>query len=144
MPVAYIDIPLGLSIDQKRRLVEEVSHSVHAAYPIPDTRVFLREWAAEQISVDGTLAASMRPICDFKVPPGLALEGRRRLVAEVSRAIARACELPAEDVHLPSGKVVHTHWVLAFFNEYPLERAALDDLLALENPMVLESMEGAA
>jgi hypothetical protein len=143
MPVAYIDIPVGLSIDRKRRLVQEVSLSVHAAYPIPDTRVFLREWSAEQISVDGALGSGMRPICDFKVPPGLGLEARRRLVSEVSRAIARACELTAEDVPLPSGKVVRTQWVLAFFDEYPLDRAALDEQLALENPMVLESMEGA-
>ena len=36
-----------------------------------------------------------------------------------------------------------TRWVLAFFSEYPLERAALDDLMAFENPMVLEGLEAA-
>jgi hypothetical protein len=36
---------------------------------------------------------------------------------------------------------VKTNWVLTFFREYPLERAALGDLLATENPMVLESLE---
>jgi hypothetical protein len=29
------------------------------------------------------------------------------------------------------------------FSEYPLEQAALDDLMAFENPMVLEGMEAA-
>jgi hypothetical protein len=38
---------------------------------------------------------------------------------------------------------VSTRWVLAFFSEYPLEQAALDDLMAFENPMVLEGMEAA-
>src|SRR5262245_10199420 len=54
-----------------------------------------------------------------------------------------ACNLPRENVPLPSGKNVSTRWVLGFFSEYPLDRASLDDLMALENPMVLESMEAA-
>jgi len=53
------------------------------------------------------------------------------------------CNLPREDVALPSGRKVSTRWVLAFFSEYPLEQAALDDLTAFENPMVLETMEAA-
>jgi hypothetical protein len=39
--------------------------------------------------------------------------------------------------------VVSTNWVLGFFSEYPLDRASLDDLMALDNPMVLESLEAA-
>jgi hypothetical protein len=40
-------------------------------------------------------------------------------------------------------KNVSTRWVLSFFSEYPLEQAALDDLMAFENPMVLEAKEAA-
>ncbi len=61
----------------------------------------------------------------------------------MSSAVAQACNLPREEVPLPSGKTVSTRWVLAFFSEYPLEQAALDDLMAFENPMVLEGMEAA-
>src|SRR4030095_9073356 len=107
------------------------------------TRVFLREWPAQQISIDGELGHSMRPICNFLVPPGLPIEAKRQLVNRVSSAIAEACNLPREDVSLPSGKKVSTRWVLGFFSEYPLDQASLDDLMALENPMVLESMEAA-
>jgi hypothetical protein len=110
---------------------------------LPDTRVFLREWPAEQTSIDGELARPMRPICNFLVPPGLPVEAKRQLVKRVSSAIAEACNLLLEDVPLASGKKVSTRWVLAFFSEYPLEQAALDDLMPLENPMVLESMEAA-
>ena len=53
MPVAYIDLLSGLKLDAKKKLVTEVAASIHHAYMIPDTRVFLREWSAEQISVDG-------------------------------------------------------------------------------------------
>ena len=85
----------------------------------------------------------MRPVCNFVVPPGLAVEAKRRLVRRVSSAIAEACNLPRENVPLPSGKKVTTSWVLGFFSEYPLDQASLDDLMAFENPMVLESMEAA-
>jgi hypothetical protein len=110
---------------------------------IPDTRVFLREWPAEQTSVDGELARPMRPVCIFAVPPGLPVEAKRQLVKRVSSAIAETCNLPREDVPLPSGKKVSTRWVLGFFSEYPLDQASLDDLIASENPMVLESLEAA-
>jgi len=39
--------------------------------------------------------------------------------------------------------VVSTNWVLGFFSEYPLDQASLDDLMARDNPMVLESIEAA-
>jgi phenylpyruvate tautomerase PptA (4-oxalocrotonate tautomerase family) len=142
MPVAYIDIPSGLTSSAKAQLVKEVAESIHHAYPIPDTRVYLREWTPEQASIDGVLAAPFRPVCDFIVPPGLPADGKRMLVSRVSSAIAQACALSAEVVPLPSGKRVNTRWVLSFFREVPLEQAALDDLMAFENPMVLESMEG--
>ena len=141
MPCAYLDLPSGLAVDIKQKLVKEVARSIHDAYVIPDTRVFLHEWPAEQTSVDGELARPMRPVCNFVVPPGLPVEAKRQLVKRVSSAIAEACNLPQEDVPLPSGKKVSTRWVLGFFSEYPLEQASLDDLMAFENPMVLESLE---
>src|SRR5215813_8479256 len=100
MPCAYLDLPTGLAVDVKKNLVKEVSESIHDAYRIPDTRVFLREWPAEQTSVDGELGRPMRPICDFVVPPGLPVEAKRGLVKRVSSAIAEACNLPREDVQL--------------------------------------------
>jgi phenylpyruvate tautomerase PptA (4-oxalocrotonate tautomerase family) len=143
MPVAYVDLPSGLDVDIKKRLVKKVAEFIHHAYMIPDTRVLLREWPAEQTSIDGELGHAMRPICNFIVPPGLAVEAKRQLVNRVSSAIAEACNLPRENVLLPSGRKVSTRWVLGFFSEYPLDQASLDDLMAFENPMVLESTEAA-
>ena len=142
MPVAYIDLPSGLKADAKKKLVKDVAESIDHAYVIPDTRVFLREWPAEQVSVDGQLGEA-RAICNFCVPPGLPVEKRRQLVQQVSTAIADSCNLPLEEFPLPSGKKVSTRWVLSFFSEYPLEQAALDGIMAFENPMVLEGMEAA-
>jgi len=143
MPIAIIDLPQGLRTETKKQLVKQVYAALHEAYPIPDTRIFLREWSPEQTSQDGRLGAPFRPVVGFEVPPGLGHEGKRRLVERVSSAIAEACELGLETVLLPSGKTVSTRWVLSFFREYPLELAALDDLMAFENPMVLESFEAA-
>jgi len=140
MPVAYIDLPSRLKTDAKKKLVRDVAVSIDHAYMIPDTRVLLREWPEEQVSVDGRLGEA-RVICNFYVPPGLPVERKRQLVQQVSTAIAEACNLPVEEVSLPSGKKVSTQWVLSFFSEYLLEQAALDSTMAFENPMVLEAKE---
>src|SRR4029453_16369847 len=108
MPVAYLDLPSGLEVDTKKKLVKEVAESIHHAYMIPDTRVFLREWPAEQMSVGGLLGRPMRRICDLVVPQGLPVEANRQLVKQVSSAIAEACSLPLEEVPRPSGKKVGT------------------------------------
>jgi hypothetical protein len=62
------------------------------------------------------------------------------LVHRISIAVAEACGRETERVALPSRTQVKTNWVLTYFPEYPLDQAALGDLLALENPMVLESI----
>lgn len=142
MPVAYIDLRSGLAGPAKQRLVRGVAAAIHDAYHIADTRVFLREWTVEQTSVDGVLGQH-RPVCSFVVPPGLPAEAKRGLVRRVSAALTEACDLPREEVPLPSGKRIGTRWVLCLFNETPLEQAALDELMAFENPMVLEGMEAA-
>jgi phenylpyruvate tautomerase PptA (4-oxalocrotonate tautomerase family) len=145
MPVSYIDVPRGVSPAGKEKLVKDVFEAIHAAYPIPDTRVLIREWPPESVSQDGEIDLQpMRPICALEVPPGLPVAHKRKLVQRISAAISEACQLPEHEVPLPSGTVITTHWVLIFFREYPLENAALDGLLASENPMVLEAMRGAA
>ena len=101
-----------------------------------NNRVYLREWTQEQTSFDGMVGGAFRPICNFIVPPILTAESRKMLVSRVSSAIARACDLRAEVVSLPSGEQVSTRWVLQFFFEVPLEQAALDGIMAFENPMV--------
>jgi phenylpyruvate tautomerase PptA (4-oxalocrotonate tautomerase family) len=140
MPVAFLDIQSGLARAAKQTLVRDISAAIHEAYPIPDTRIYLREWSPEQTSLDGQLGRPVRPVCHFLVPPGLAAEAKRRLLKRVSESIAGAYDLPRDEVQLPSGKRVSTRWVLSFFDEYPLEQVALDDLPASENPMVLESL----
>jgi phenylpyruvate tautomerase PptA (4-oxalocrotonate tautomerase family) len=143
MPVSFVDAPQGIRADAKKKLMKGLYEAIHEAYPIPDTRILLREWPNDSVSQDGRLdSESLRPICWLEVPPGIAIEAKRKLVSRISEVISDAFHLAKVDVRLPSGTVVSTRWVLTFFREYPLEKAALDGLLASENPMVLESLEG--
>jgi hypothetical protein len=48
--------------------------------------------------------------------------------------------LPKKDVPFPSGTVVSTNWVLTFFRGW--DKTARDGVLALENLLVIESLEG--
>src|SRR5262245_6141225 len=92
MPVAIIDIPC-LAWSAKEHLHKDVAESMHHAYQMPDNRVYLREWTAEQTSFDGVVGASFRPLCNLIVPPILTAESRKMLASRVSSAIARACDL---------------------------------------------------
>src|SRR5262245_7106141 len=141
MPVAYVDLPTDLGVETKTKLMKDVFEAMHHAWNIPDTRVYLREWPAGQFNIDGDIEHAFRPIISYHGPK-LPIEVKRRLVSEASSAIAEACNLPREDIPLPSGKTVSTRWVLQLFSDYPLDQASLDDLMALENPMVLESVPG--
>ena len=55
MPVAYIDIPTGVNDGAKKKIFAEMYEAIHEAWPIPDTRVLIREWANEAVSQDGRI-----------------------------------------------------------------------------------------
>jgi hypothetical protein len=82
----------------------------------------------------------MRPICTLAVPPGLELDAKHRLVHKVSTTIGEACGRDVEEIRLPSGTKISNNWVLTFFWELPLDKVALGDLVANENPLVLENL----
>ena len=55
MPVCRIEAPPGLGIAAKKKLVEEITAAIDAAYPIGDTLVFLEECAPENVAMNGRL-----------------------------------------------------------------------------------------
>ena len=141
MPVAYIDLPTGVDDGAKEKLLRKVYEAVHEAWPIPDTRVLLRDWPNHAVSQDGRVEdVPMRPICTLAVPPGLAVDAKRRLIRQISDTIGEACGREVEEIRLPSGTRIQNNWVLTFFWELDLDRVGLGDLLASENPLVLESL----
>ena len=87
MPVAYIDIPTGVNDGAKKKIFTEMYEAIHQAWPIPDTRVLIREWPNEAVSQDGRIEdVPMRPICTLAVPPGLEPDAKHRLVRRHSYA----------------------------------------------------------
>ncbi len=135
MPVAYIDIPTGVNDGAKRKIFTEMYEAIHEAWPIPDTRVLIR------VSQDGRIElVPMRPICTLAVPPGLELGAKRRLIKQISTTIGEACGRDVEEIRLPSGTKIYNNWVLTFFWDLPLDHVGLGDLIAAENPLVLESL----
>ena len=141
MPVAYIDIPSGMSDSAKTKILKELYEAIHDAWPIPDTRVLIREWPAEAVSQDGRIEnVPMRPICTLAVPPDLDLDAKHSLIRQISNTIGEACGWETEEIHLPSGTTMYNNWVLTFFWELPLDKVALGDILAAENPLVLENL----
>jgi hypothetical protein len=139
--VAYIDIPTVVNDGAKKKIFNEMYEAIHAAWPIPDTRVLIREWSDQAVSQDGRIEpVPMRPICTLAVPPGLELDAKRELIRKISSTIGEACGREVEEIRLPSGTMIHNNWVLTFFWELPLDQVALGDLLATENPLVLENL----
>jgi hypothetical protein len=104
MPVAYVDIPTGVSDSGKTKILNEIYGAVHEAWPIPDTRVLIREWPSEAVSQDGRIEdMPMRPICTVAAPPDLDLDAKHRLIRRISETIGEACSREVEEIHLPSG-----------------------------------------
>ena len=141
MPVAYVDIPAGMNDSAKAKIFAELYEAVHQAWPVPDTRVLIREWPDEAVSQDGRIEpVPMRPICTLAVPPGIELGAKRTLIKQISNTIGEACGRDVEEIRLPSGTNMYNNWVLTFFWELPLDKVALGHLLATENPLVLENL----
>lgn len=55
MPIVFIGAPPGIHNEAKRRLIERITSTSDDAYHIGDTLIFLREYAPENVAMDGKL-----------------------------------------------------------------------------------------
>ena len=55
MPVVFIEAPPGIRAHAKKKMVEKVTSAIDEAYRIGGTLVFLREYAPENVAMDGQL-----------------------------------------------------------------------------------------
>jgi phenylpyruvate tautomerase PptA (4-oxalocrotonate tautomerase family) len=55
MPVCFIEAPPGIRTEAKKRMVEKITSAIDEAYHIGDTLIFLREYPAENVAMDGCL-----------------------------------------------------------------------------------------
>jgi phenylpyruvate tautomerase PptA (4-oxalocrotonate tautomerase family) len=130
MPISYVDVPQGIDPDARKAMVTELYRALDEAYRIPDTRIFLREWPAQDVSQDGRIDSEpARPVVFVEVPPGIEDDAKRAMVKRISAAITDASRLSD---------------VLVFIREYPLDMVSQDGLLQSENPVILEALHAAA
>lgn len=55
MPVIFIEAPPGIHPEAKTRMIGQITKAVDDAYHIGDTLIFLREYPAENVAMDGKL-----------------------------------------------------------------------------------------
>ncbi len=55
MPVLFIEAPQGIRPEAKKNMMERITAAVDDAYHIGDTLIFLREYPAELVAMDGRL-----------------------------------------------------------------------------------------
>ena len=120
MPITYLEVPEGIRMDGKHKLVGAIYAALHEAYPYPDdVRIFLREWRPDSVSQDGQLASEpVRPVFMMHVPEGANIDAKRKMLTKINDAIVEAYHLPK---------------FMIFMQEYPLDRVALDGGLHSDN-----------
>ena len=55
MPICFIEAPPGIRTEAKKKMVEKITIAIDEAYHIGDTLIFLREYPAENVAMDGKL-----------------------------------------------------------------------------------------
>lgn len=53
MPVLFIEAPPGIRPEKKRVLMRKLTEAIDEAYHIGDTLIFLREYATDNVAMDG-------------------------------------------------------------------------------------------
>ena len=53
MPVSFLEVPKGIHPDAKKKRVQKMRAAVNDVWPIPDVRVFFREYEAANVAQDG-------------------------------------------------------------------------------------------
>jgi phenylpyruvate tautomerase PptA (4-oxalocrotonate tautomerase family) len=128
MPITYLDVPQGIRITEKKKLVKAIYDALHKAYPFPDdVRIFLREWPLESVSQNGRLDSEpVRPVLKMHAPQGVNIDAKRAMLREINAAVAEAYHLPE---------------FMIFIEEYPLDLVSVDGGLHSDNQQRVESQQ---
>src|SRR4029450_771515 len=131
MPTMIIEAPTGIRKEVKKKLMEKTTAALNEAYPIPDVRIFLREYQADNVSQAGRLESEpVRPVCFIEAPQLRSLDARRKLMEKINAAVADAYE-----------GIAHTREILILHHDYPLEHAVWAGRLQSDNPEVVEAIK---
>ncbi|WP_026930298.1 tautomerase family protein [Glycomyces tenuis] len=131
MPVFTIDVPEGAAPEAKRQVLAEVTRAMHETYRFPDHRGWLREHPAENIAVDGQVGAEpVRPVCSIEAPEFHDLDAKRKLVEQITAAIASGY-----------AELANTEETLILINEYPLQNVGWRSGLQCDTPEIVAAVD---
>ena len=129
MPVAYLDVPEGIEIKEKEKLVKGIYDALCDAYRFSsDHRIFVREWPLGSVSQNGQLGwESPRLIFQILGPQGLDIEAKRRMMKGITAAVANAYNNAPE--------------LVVFLQELSRDQVAINGTLNVDDPKHLEGLD---
>jgi hypothetical protein len=104
--------------------------ALHEAWPFPDdVRIFIREWPLKSVSQNGVLGSEpVRPVLTLHIPQGGNPDAKRKVLREISTAVAATYQLPD---------------FMTFLVEYPLDLVAHEGNLLADNEQRVEDQRQA-
>jgi phenylpyruvate tautomerase PptA (4-oxalocrotonate tautomerase family) len=131
MPQFFVEAPTGIRDDAKRALMKDVTAAIDEAYHIPDVRIWLREYPADNVAQDGRLGAeAIRPVCFLEAPELSSLDAKRKMAERILTAVGQAYD-----------GIANTAETLILMNHYPLENAGFAGRLQADDPQLVEAMK---
>jgi len=131
MPQFFVEAPKGIRDDAKRTMMQDITAAIDEAYHIPDVRIWLREYQADNVAQDGRLGAeAIRPVCFLEAPELSSLDARRTMAEKILTAVGLAYD-----------GIANTAETLILMNHYPLENAGFAGRLQSDDPQLVEAMK---
>jgi hypothetical protein len=132
MPQFLLEVPEGVGVDAKQKMMRGITAAIDEAYGgAPDVRVWLREYASENVAQDGRINAEpIRPLAFLEAPELASLDARRKMADGIDAAIREAYE-----------GLANTDEILVLMNHYPLEHAGWAGRLQSDNPEMVEAVK---
>jgi hypothetical protein len=131
MPQFFVEAPVGIRDDAKRTMMQDITAAIDEAYHIPDVRIWLREYQADNVAQDGRVGAeAIRPVCFLEAPELSSIDAKRKMAEKILIAIGQAYDC-----------IANTAETLILMNHYPLENAGFAGRLQSDDPQLVEAMK---
>ncbi|MEB3034952.1 tautomerase family protein [[Mycobacterium] nativiensis] len=130
MPVFTIDAPTGASQNAKEKMLKEITDALDEAFHFPDTRGWLREYSADNVSQDGRVQAEpVRPVVSLETPELGNADVKRKLVQKIESAVGAAYD-----------GIANIEEVLVLINPYPLHDVGWRASLQSDKPEIVAAV----
>ena len=131
MPQFFVEAPVGIRDDAKRTMMQDITAAIDEAYHIPDVRIWLREYQADNVAQDGRVGAeAIRPVCFLEAPELSSIDAKRKMAEKILIAVDQAYD-----------GIANTAETLILMNHYPLENAGFAGRLQSDDPQLVKAMK---